>query len=68
MIIIIIWGVSRSRQHSRCYIIAEDKGVLKIRHTPDTLKNAERVEELKVGDSERRKGRRSRGGIDVKEG
>ena len=35
---------------------------------PDTLKNAKSVEELKLGDSERRKGRRSQGSIDVKEG
>ena len=31
-IIIIIWGVSRSAQHSRCYIAAEDKAMLKIRY------------------------------------
>ena len=31
-IIIIIWRVCRSRQHSRFYITAEDKDVLKIRH------------------------------------
>ena len=31
-IIIIIWGVSRSRQQSRRYIAAEDKAALKIRH------------------------------------
>ena len=30
-IIIIIWGISRSRQHSRCYITAEDKDALKIK-------------------------------------
>ena len=35
---------------------------------PDTLKNAKSIEELKVGDSESRKGRRSRVGTDVKEG
>ena len=34
---------------------------------PDTLKNAKSVEELKLGDSERRKDRRSRGGNDTKE-
>ena len=31
-IIIIIWGVSCSRQHSRRYNTAEDKDELKIRH------------------------------------
>ena len=31
-LIIIIWGVSRSRQHSRHYITAEDKATLNIRH------------------------------------
>ena len=36
--------------------------------TPDTLKNAESVEDLKIGDSERRRDRRSRGGTDVREG
>ena len=30
--IIIIWGVSLSSQHSRCYITVEDKAALKIRH------------------------------------
>ena len=35
---------------------------------PDILKNAKSVEELQVGDSERRREERSRGGIDVKEG
>ena len=30
-IIIIIWGVSRSRQHSRQYITVEDKAVIKFR-------------------------------------
>ena len=30
--IIIIWGVYRSRQHSRCYIAAEHRAALKIRH------------------------------------
>ena len=63
-----IWRVSRSWQHSRRYITAEDKNVkdqTKGRTLPKTRK---RVEELKVGDSEKRKGRYSRGGIDVKEG
>ena len=36
--VIIIWRVSRSRQHSRRYITAEDKDALKIRHTALLLK------------------------------
>ena len=36
--------------------------------TPVTLKNAKSVEELNVGNSERRRDRHSRGGTDVKEG
>ena len=32
IIIIIICGVSPSRQHSRCYITAENKAALKFRH------------------------------------
>ena len=31
-IIIIIWGVSRCRQHSRGYTVVEHKAALKIRH------------------------------------
>ena len=64
-IIIILWGVSHSRQHSRCYITAEDKAALKIRHK---ARNSQNVEELKVGDSERKRDRRSQGGTDIKEG
>ena len=32
IVVIIIWGVSPSRQQSRCYVAVEDKGALKIRH------------------------------------
>ena len=35
---------------------------------PDTLKNVKSVEELKVGDSDRRKDRLSRGATGIKEG
>ena len=50
-IIIIIRGVSRSRQHSRHYITVEHSAVLKIRHEVWLLK-IQSVEELKVGDWE----------------
>ena len=42
--------------------------VKKYQTRPDALKNTKRVKEVKVGDSERRKDRRSRRGTDVKEG
>ena len=53
LIIIITLGVSRSWQHSRCYIAAEHEAELKIRQ--ETWSSQKHIEELKVGDSERRR-------------
>ena len=50
--IIIIWGVSRSRQQSRCYIAAEHKAMLKIRHS-QKCKKYQKAKSRELGEEKR---------------